>query len=463
MMFSYYRFIFILLVLLFVQLAVASVDSCIHFYVPRPTHLDGLSGWGTQLFPAESFRHNARYQANLNIIVNSNSSLITPYWMARGHAFRGKFDGLMSEWNSHFGATLGTKGNRISITDQGMEYSLKLLELRSSGTEANNYFYELAGHAFQKRTGKKAKRPQLLFFADPAANLFPYGGTFGRSAEMSIRYVDKPKDVLENYAIPSPQTKYFKDLPPHELVRVTEAENKSIEYIRQRVADETLEVGGIMLEPVSVSKGIHFYRPEFLLRLRALADELGVPIMVDEVYTGGGRTGKFWAFQLYEGFYPDLISFGKGLELKGVGWIERRSIIAGRQREPLIWDFPRFDPFVNTDPTKWSYENVRLDNTSIASALDVARALVVMETLEKNNLVQNAKANGEIILNNARARANELGLDAERIQGIGMIFHFGDYLPQLFPDGAIENYLGRVTPLITTTPNDFPAFKTREL
>ena len=442
------------------QAVINSVVSCKAALSPQATILDGLAGWGTKLLPSEVFRENRRYQQNMNLIINSDSTIVTPYWSSQGSGLNGKFDPLMKEWSILFSDTINSDHQPYSyaVLKNGVEHHLSILELRSSGTEANNYFYELAAHAFQKRTGKKAKRPQLLFFADPKTGLFPYGGTHGRSAEMSLRYTTKPQETLDHYLVPSPQTKYLENIPPGELIRLRKIEDQAIQYIRKQVANDSLEVGGIILEPISVSQGIHFYRKEFLLRLRNLADELGIPIMADEVFTGGGRTGKFWAFQHYDGFFPDLISFGKGLELKGVGWIERKPInkstgrIMGR-----IWDFPRFEPYRH-DPANSNYDLMRLDNTSIASAADVARALVVIETIGDNNLVKHAESEGKAILANVRAKAVELGLSPDKIQGIGLVFHFSNYIDLLFPKNSLINFEGRVTPYITNKLSDWPSY-----
>ncbi|MFN7824040.1 MAG: aminotransferase class III-fold pyridoxal phosphate-dependent enzyme [Pseudobdellovibrionaceae bacterium] len=50
------------------------------------------------------------------------------------------------------------------------------------------------------------------------------------------------------------------------------------------------------------AKGVYFYRPQFLIKVQALAEKYQVHIFADEILTGGGRTGKFFAFQHNEGF-----------------------------------------------------------------------------------------------------------------------------------------------------------------
>ena len=75
-------------------------------------------------------------------------------------------------------------------------------------------------------------------------------------------------------------------------------------------ADET--TGCILLEPVQGEGGIHPLTPAFLAAARALADELGALLVLDEVQTGMGRTGTFFCFEQL-GVRPDAVTLAKGL------------------------------------------------------------------------------------------------------------------------------------------------------
>ena len=68
----------------------------------------------------------------------------------------------------------------------------------------------------------------------------------------------------------------------------------------------------ILLEPIQGEGGIHAASPEFLAAARALADEYGALLVLDEVQTGVGRTGSFFAFERLE-VRPDLVTLAKGL------------------------------------------------------------------------------------------------------------------------------------------------------
>jgi 4-aminobutyrate aminotransferase-like enzyme len=71
-------------------------------------------------------------------------------------------------------------------------------------------------------------------------------------------------------------------------------------------------IGAILVEPVQARGGINVPPGEFLPLLRRLCDEHGVLLILDEIYTGFGRTGKWFACE-HNGVVPDLICLGKAL------------------------------------------------------------------------------------------------------------------------------------------------------
>ncbi len=72
----------------------------------------------------------------------------------------------------------------------------------------------------------------------------------------------------------------------------------------------------VIMELVQGEGGVIPARKEFVQRVRALTAELGVPLIVDEVQTGCGRTGTWWAFEQY-GIEPDVIVASKALSGMG--------------------------------------------------------------------------------------------------------------------------------------------------
>jgi len=71
-------------------------------------------------------------------------------------------------------------------------------------------------------------------------------------------------------------------------------------------------IGAILVEPVQARGGINVPPPEFLPLLRKLCDEFSALLIADEIYTGFGRAGKWFACE-HAGVTPDLICLGKAL------------------------------------------------------------------------------------------------------------------------------------------------------
>jgi len=83
----------------------------------------------------------------------------------------------------------------------------------------------------------------------------------------------------------------------------------NLEALRQAVTDQT---AAVILEVVQGEGGVHPGSPEFLLGAQALCQERGALLIVDEVQTGFGRTGKMFACQ-HHGLQPDLLCVAKSI------------------------------------------------------------------------------------------------------------------------------------------------------
>jgi acetylornithine aminotransferase len=80
-------------------------------------------------------------------------------------------------------------------------------------------------------------------------------------------------------------------------------------------ARETLkqnDISSVIIEGIQGIGGIRIPQPEFLQELRKICDETGTVLILDEIQSGYGRTGKFFAHQ-YAGIRPDIITMAKGM------------------------------------------------------------------------------------------------------------------------------------------------------
>ncbi len=101
---------------------------------------------------------------------------------------------------------------------------------------------------------------------------------------------------------------------PRPAVRFTEAwDPAAFEPMETLLERHGNEIAAVILEPVfQGANAMNFYHPEYLRMLREATRERGILLILDEVATGFGRTGKFFAMH-YANITPDILCVGKGL------------------------------------------------------------------------------------------------------------------------------------------------------
>ena len=147
-----------------------------------------------------------------------------------------------------------------------------------------------------------------------------------------------------------------------------------IEAVRERLA--TREFAAVLVEGIQGVAGIRCPSDEFLRQLRDVATETGTQLILDEIQSGYGRTGRFFAHQ-YAGIRPDLITMAKGM---GNGFPIGGVLIA-----------PHFEARPGM-----------LGTTFGGNHLACAAAIAVLETIEREGLVENAASVGEYLLGELR-------------------------------------------------------------
>lgn len=104
-----------------------------------------------------------------------------------------------------------------------------------------------------------------------------------------------------------------------------------IEYLRTLVEQDPANTAAIILEPIEGETGVIPAPDGFLVKVRQLCDEYELLLIVDEVQTGVGRTGDFFAFQSAR-ILPDVITMAKGL---GAGLPIGATIVRGAAKDLL--------------------------------------------------------------------------------------------------------------------------------
>jgi taurine--2-oxoglutarate transaminase len=124
------------------------------------------------------------------------------------------------------------------------------------------------------------------------------------------RWYNEPLNTIPgvvHFWAPYPyRSPFYTDDPGEETTR-------ALAHLRETIlAENAASVAAILLEAVVGSNGVIAYPPGYLAGVRALCDEFGILMILDEVMTGFGRTGAAFASERF-GVVPDLIAFAKGV------------------------------------------------------------------------------------------------------------------------------------------------------
>ncbi|MGI6393556.1 MAG: L-lysine 6-transaminase [bacterium] len=184
------------------------------------------------------------------------------------------------------------------------------------------------------------------------------------------------------------------------LKKVKEAEKKAIAQITEACKKHKDDIAGLLIEPIQGEGGDNHFRKEFFAELRKLADKYEFLLILDEVQSGGGITGKMWAHEHY-GLKPDIICFGKKLQVCGI-------MVGDRVLEV---------------PQNVFVESSRINSTWGGSVVDMKRATRYLEIIRDEKLVDNAKKMGKLMVSGLEKIAKKTK-KISNIRGVGLFIAF---------------------------------------
>ncbi|MBQ7041987.1 MAG: aspartate aminotransferase family protein [Muribaculaceae bacterium] len=225
---------------------------------------------------------------------------------------------------------LADKLGKISGYD---DYQLFLI---NSGAEANENALKLASF----HTGKK--------------RVIAFGKAFHGRTSLAVEATDNPKIIA----------------PINANNHVTFLTLNDIDAVKAEL--EKGDVCAVIVEGIQGVGGIRIPTAEFLHGIRQLCDEYDAVMILDEIQSGYGRSGKFFAHQ-HSGVRPDIITIAKGI---ANGFPMGGVLIS-----------PKFVPVYG-----------QLGTTFGGNHLACAAAIAVLEIFEKENLVENARKVGEYLI-----------------------------------------------------------------
>lgn len=282
---------------------------------------------------------------------------------------------------------------KIPIQNQVAEQLTKLsgyedytLFLCNSGAEANENAIKLASFHTEKK--------KIIYFS---------GAFHGRTAA-AVACTDNPKIVA-----PVNQSENFVKLPFNDL-EALENEFKT-----------NSEIAGVIVEGIQGVGGVQIPTTAFLQKIQQLCNENNAVFIADEIQSGFGRSGKFFAHQ-HAGVTPDIISMAKGM---GNGFPVAGILIS-----------PKF---------KASYG--LLGTTFGGNFLACAATKAVLDVIEKENLLQNAQEVGDYLVSLLQ---NQKNIKEIRYQGLMIGIDLA------FPCNEVRNRLVKEYKMLTgnaSTPN----------
>jgi L-lysine 6-transaminase len=180
------------------------------------------------------------------------------------------------------------------------------------------------------------------------------------------------------------------------LERVKKEEVMAIDQIKNAISQNPDDIAALIIEPIQAEGGDNYFRKEFFIELRTICDESDIMLIFDEVQVGVGITGKMWAHEYF--VKPDMMSFGKKMHVCG---------------------------FISSTRIDEAPDNVfhvpsRLNSTFGGNLIDMVRATRILEIIDEEHLVENARVVGEYLHKNLLALEKEYPELISNVRGLGL-------------------------------------------
>lgn len=211
----------------------------------------------------------------------------------------------------------------------------------------------------------------------------------------------------------------------------------NLQELDEAIDEETCAV---MIEPIQGESGIHVVPPEFLKAVRLLCDEAGILLILDEVQSGNGRTGRFLASQ-HADIRGDIVTLAKGIA-SGV---------------PMGVCLARGEAAQTLAPGDHG-------STFGGQPLACAAALATLDVIEEEDLIANARVVGQRFMDDLRALQKQLPGAIVDVRGMGLMVGVElaggarQVQDELLQRGIVVNAIGETTlrflPPLTVTVDE---------
>jgi L-lysine 6-transaminase len=196
-------------------------------------------------------------------------------------------------------------------------------------------------------------------------------------------------------------------------------EKQAEEEIKKAFKENPVDICAIIIEPIQGEGGDNHFRPEFLQRLRILADENDALLIFDEVQTGVGITGTMWAHEQMN-VKPDIMVFGKKMQVCG--------ILVGERIDEV--------------PDNVFHFSSRINSTWGGNLVDMVRATRYLEIIEKYKLLNNVQKMGKYLIQQLKELEQLFPNLISNVRGRGLFCAFdlpSNEVRNTFREKAFEN------------------------
>ncbi|PIE52688.1 L-lysine 6-transaminase [Candidatus Fermentibacteria bacterium] len=185
------------------------------------------------------------------------------------------------------------------------------------------------------------------------------------------------------------------------LNAVKAAEEKTLAQIDDAIKAHGYDIACLIVEPIQGEGGDNHFRPEFLQALRERADKHEFLLIFDEVQSGMGLSGEWWAWQSL-GVEPDIFCFGKKAQVCGIACNRR----------------------VDEVENNVFHESSRINSTWGGNLVDMVRCTRYLEVMVEENVLENVRTRHNQVIEGLNALAAENKGKVSNIRGRGLMIAF---------------------------------------
>lgn len=206
------------------------------------------------------------------------------------------------------------------------------------------------------------------------------------------------------------------------LDAIIDAENKSLAQIDAAITEYGHDIACMIIEPIQGEGGDNHFRPEYLQELRLRADRHEFLLIFDEVQSGMGFTGNWWAWQTL-GVEPDIFCFGKKSQVCGIACNSRIDEVENNVFQ----------------------ESSRINSTWGGNLVDMVRCAKYIDVIIEDDILNNVRTRGKTLMNELHNLMSKYPDTVSNVRGMGLMCAFdvpttemrNQILSSAFAKGAI--------------------------